>query len=335
MMVDNKSTNPLEAFRTNAEQRRLEEPKALSSGIKKPVTSKRRKAKNAMIKLYVNGALLLISASLVFVAYRLAVLPQIFPPEVSAKKEQAPATNLTSQDFQGAANFARNFAYNWLAGDLKLASGYAAKNFQFPENVMSAQKRTVNWYLIWNVIPKSKNAATVVIQAQVKGPTDKAPKVVYLSVPVAIENGKYGVTDVPTYLPAPGRATYTAQQLQEISLPESDQSAITNVLNLFLSEYFGGNPLKTGTYFADGKNRAIIEGGKLNGIPEVTMYEVQKNNKNKVLVHITANVTIDNITMLQKFQFRVVKTNNRWYIESTEPGLPLYAPVNNQNQSNQ
>ncbi|SHE96917.1 Conjugative transposon protein TcpC [Seinonella peptonophila] len=324
-MVD-RNTNLLEAFRTQGEQKRLEEPKALSSGIVQPVVGKKKKAKNALIKLYVNGALLLISAALVFVAYRLAVLPEIFPPETSNQKtETTTNSNIAPFDFQGAGTYANNFAFHWISGDLPMASKYLAVGYQFPENVATLKRQIVDWNLVWDVNVKSDKEIQIVIQAGVKATAQDQARSVYLYVPLTREpGGKYGVTGIPIYLPFPGKASYQATSKTEAHVSQPDSEAINKNVQLFLTEFYGGAPEKIGVYFADQKPRNTLKTGQLVQIRDTKLYEVQKDNPNKVMIEASVDAKVDGMQMLQSFKIYMTKNSNRWYIEKTEPYIPLY-----------
>lgn len=329
-MGDN-NPNLLEAFRTNVEQRRLEEPKALSSGMKKPVVTKKRKAKNVMIKIYVNGALLLISVALVFVAYRLAVLPEIFPPDVTNKKQNNAPVNISGLDFQGAATFANNFAFNWLSGNREQADNYLAEGLKLPDNVGTLKKQTVNWNIVWQVKPKTNKDITVIVSASVSetGKEKEASKAVYLAIPLAVENGSYGVSGIPTYVPEPPRAKFVSPETTQANVSQADSDNINQSIRLFLTEYFGGSTEKTSVHFTDGQARTVLVNAEFLQIVEMKLVQDKKaggteGSTTKVTAEITAEVKIDGTQMLQKFNVNMSKNANKWYIEETDPYIPLF-----------
>lgn len=337
-MLDQNTGNLLEAFRTQSAQKQLREPKALSSGKMVPKKSLKRKVRNGVIKLYVNAILIIIAVALVFVAYRLAVIPQLFPPETTSGNEEVPKTpaKVENQDFQGPATYASTFAFYWLSGNLEVASGYTANGYIFPENVITPVPKEVLWSKIWQVNPISKNKVNVVIQASVK-PTgnseegNSSGKVVYLSVPLIFENGKYGVYDIPTFLPPPGKATYQKEELVKSPIPTQEQEAINSRIRLFLDEYYGGEPEKIAVYFKDAKPRATLRDAELKNLEESPFIQyTSKQNTNKVEVVVSARVSVDNVEMLQKLKVYMMKDGNTWMIEKTEPNLPLYNKVKQQ-----
>lgn len=334
-VADQNTGNLLEAFRTQSAQKQISEPKALSSGQMKPKKSKRRKVRNGMIKLYVNGVLLLIASALVFVAYRLAVIPQLFPPEAEAgpKTEQTTA-KVEVQDYQGAANFGLSFGYYWIKGDLEIAKNYTANNYVFPEKVLTPVPKEVLWSKIWDVTPVSKDKVNVVVQASVKSSggegQDNTPKVVYLSVPLVMENGKYGVYDIPTFVPTPGKATFKEEEAVSAPIQQADQDNIKARVNVFLDEYFGGKPEKLAIYFKDNKPRATLADAELTGIHEIKINQVAEDNTKQVVVNVTADTVVNGVVMLQKFQVNMVKNGQEWDIEKTNPHLPISKVVKTQ-----
>lgn len=341
--MDQNTGNLLEAFRTQTARKQLREPKALSSGKMVPKKNVKRKVRNGLIKLYVNAILLIIAVSIVFAAYRLAVLPQLFPPEQTSGKEQNTNTaQFHNQDYQGPANYATTFAYYWLSGQLEEATKYAANGYIFPENVLSPVKKEVKWSKVWSVNPISKNKVNVVIQALVKSTgsenseensdnnnNNSSAKVVYLSVPLIFDNGKYGVYDIPTYLPPPGKASYREEKKVLASLPKADQDAIRNRVRLFLDEYFGGDPEKIAVFMNDSRPRATLKDSQLKSIEEIIIRSVSQDNFNKVVVEVLSRVAIDQVEMLQKFKIHMVKSGKTWVVEKTDPYLPIYNKVKN------
>lgn len=335
-MLDQNTGNLLEAFRTQAARKQLREPKQLSSGKMVPKKSIKRKVRNGLIKIYVNAILIITAAAVVFAAYRLAVLPQIFPPE---PKTQAPPppVKIDNVDYQGPATYASTFSYYWLTGDMEEAQKYFANGFELPENSIQLQKQEVDWSKIWAVNPVSKNRVNVVIQARVRPVgsensenDNNSGKVVYLSVPMFFDNGKYGVYDIPTYLPAPGKAIY--QQENKVSAPisQADGNQIRDQVWRFLDEYYGGDPGKTAVYMSDGKNRVVLKNAELDKL-QVEIYAVSQNDPNRVLAEATSNVKIDGVPMIQKFKLNMVKSGKTWMIEKTDPNLPLYIPTKKEN----
>lgn len=336
-MVDQNTGNLLEAFRTQSQQKQLNEPKALSSGQMVPKKTTKRKIRNAMIKIYVNGAMLLIASALVFVAYRLAVIPQLFPPEADAKpKTDQVAAQQKPQDYQGAANYGLTFGYYWIKGDLKTAQGYLATNFVLPENVLTPANKEILWSKIWQVDPIDEKKLNVIVQAAVKStPTEGnenqsgGTEVVYLSVPMIMESGGYGVSDIPTYVPPPGRATYKKEVTKNAPIQQKDQDNIRGRVKLFLDEYFGGQPEKLAIYYKDNQPRAVLENAELKGIHEIFINQVEEKNDKKVRVDVMAKTTINGVEMLQKFQIFMVKSGEDWDIEKTNPHLPNAKIVKN------
>ena len=338
-MLDQNTGNLLEAFRTQSAQKQLREPKALSSGKMVPKKSVKRKVRNGLIKLYVNAILIIIAVALVFVAYRLAVLPQLFPPEqTSGKEQEQPKVQAESQDYQGPATYASTFAYYWLSGDLQEASKYTANGYVFPENVSDPVKKEVEWSKIWAVDPIGKNKVNVVIQAFVKPAGNESSnensendnnsaKVVYLSVPMIFDNGKYGVYDIPTYLPPPGKASYKEENKTNAPLPKTDADALRSRIRLFLDEYYGGEPEKIAVYMNDSKPRATLRDSELKSIEEITVQAKSQDNLNKVLAEVICRVSIDNTEMLQKFKIDLTKSGKTWMVEKTDPYLPVYNKV--------
>lgn len=335
-LVDQNTGNLLEAFRTQSNQKQIREPKALSSGQIVPKKSKRRKVRNAMIKIYVNGALILIASALVFVAYRLAVIPEIFPPQVQANNNQTQTQTVQSngKDYQGAANFAITFGYYWIKGELDNAKKYAAHKFVFPEEVMKPVAQEVIWYRTWEVNPIDENKVNVVVQAAVQSSANndqstdgeqnnQQAQVVYLSVPIIIEDGKYGVYDIPTYLPTPGKATYQEEKIEAAPIAPDEQNVIRNRVKLFLDEYFGGEAEKLSIYYKDGRPRATLDHAKLIGIHEYLINQIEKDNANKVRVDVIANTEVNGVELQQKFKIFMVKESKEWKIEKTNPDLPI------------
>lgn len=334
--MDNNTSNLLEAFRTQSAQKRLTEPKALSSGKIAPKKSVKRKVRNGLIKLYVNAILIICAVAIVFVAYRIAVLPQIFPAQQTSADQQVQTPVKTeNNDYQGPATYASTFAYYWLSGDLEVAKGYLANGYEFPENVITPVPKEVEWSKIWQVNPISKNKANVVIQAAVKSKDDSeensSSKVVYLSVPLLFDNGKYGVFDIPTYLPPPGKATYLEEAAPRAPLPAPEQEAINNRLKLFFDEYYGGEPEKIAVYFKDAKPRAVLRDAQLKNIVETRFELVSQDNLNKVVANVTVSANIDKVDMLQTFRVNMIKDGNIWMVEKTDPNLPIYIRVKQEN----
>jgi len=342
-MVDQNTGNLLEAFRTQSNQKQISEPKALSSGQIVPKKSKKQKVRNAMIKVYVNGALILIASALVFVAYKLAVIPQLFPPQVEANtktKQQAPVATDTT-DYQGVANFAAWFAYYWLSGDLQNAKTMTTANFVLPEQEQAKQQ--VSRSEVWEVDPIDKNRVNVVVKATLKatpsGNNDQQqqnnenqtnetqntaqPQIVYLSVPLAMKEGNYGVYDIPTFVPAPGGVSLKQQEPVTAPIDANEQQNVQKLARLFLSDYFGGSPEKLSIYYQDGKPRATLQNAKMENVDKITINQVAKNNVNKVMVDVTARTVINGINTQQKFQIFMTKIDGEWKIERTNPNLPV------------
>ncbi len=339
-MLDQNTGNLLEAFQTQSAQKQLREPKALSSGKIVPKKSVKRKVRNGIIKLYVNVILIIIAVALVFVAYRLAVFPQLFPPEVTSGSEDVKTTPVkdVASDYQGPAIYASTFAYYWLSGDLQEATKYLAHGYVFPEDVVVPVQKEVLWSKIWQVNPVDKNKANVMIQASVKpkassdSENNNSVKVVYLSVPLVFDNGKYGVYDIPTFLPAPGKATYNEEKLvNSAAIPSQEQEVIKNRVRLFLDEYYGGEAEKIAVYYKDAKPRAVLRDSELKSIEETYVTVPSPENLNKVDVVVIAKVLVDDVEMLQKFNISMTKDGNTWMVEKTNPNLPISNTVKQQN----
>lgn len=361
-LLDQNTGDLLEAFRTQNKKKQIREPKALSSGQIVPKKTTKRKVRNALIKVYVNGALLLIVVALVFVAYRLAVIPQLFPPEVSAddKTEQAP--KVESKDYQGAGTFATFFAYYWLLGDVESASNYVATGYVFPENVVSPISQKVSWTRIWEVNPVDKDKVNIVVQALIETTSNNnqdqdqqnqndqdqnnqnqnqndqnqqenteqttSSQIVYLSVPLVVQDGRYGVYDIPTFLPTPTNASFKDSEKKPAPITPQDREAIKSHVQLFLDDYFGGNTEKLAIYFQDSKPRRTLENAKFTGIKdEMEILQVEENNSNQAKVKVVANATIHGKSMMQKFELEMVKVGKDWKIKKTNPKLPISQAV--------
>lgn len=347
-LLDQNTGDLLEAFRTQNAKKQIREPKALSSGQIVPKKSTKRKVRNALIKVYVNGALLLIVVALVFVAYRLAVIPHLFPPEVSAddKTEQQPQ-KVESKDYQGAGTFASFFAYYWLLGDKESITNYVASGYVFPENAISPISQKVPWTRVWEVNPVDKDKVNIVVQALMEPASNDqeqqnqndqnqqqntdsneqnqgGPRVVYLSIPLIVQDGRYGVYDIPTFLPTPTNAVLKRQEQKPAPITPQDREAIKSHVELFLDDYFGGNTEKLAMYFHDSKPRRTLENAKFVSIQDqIKILEVAENNSNQAKVEAIANVNMNGKTMMQKFEMDMVKIGKDWKIKTTNPKLPI------------
>lgn len=272
-----------------------------------------KKQRRARIILYTG-----LAAILGLLSY-LALFPQTpapasEPTEVTKSDDDQKIPSLT-----GAEYFALGFANQYLSGDIQSAQNYTADGFQIPEEAVKVDKGVkVSSVMPSYVVSISKDKYRVVVKAFMK--KQKQNYSVYLSVPLIVKDGgKFGVYDIPSYIPHPDtpKAPSNSNPEKE-SIPDVPPEA-RNVVDSFFRMLTEGKEYDLGSLFMDGKSRSNIP-GEFVGLKELKAYEKDGDELN---VKATAQIKVGGITQLQKYDMTLVKNDGRWKIIKTDPALPV------------
>jgi hypothetical protein len=268
----------------------------------------------------VNGAVVLVIGLLGLNAYLMWTNP-IQKDTVTGKDDK----KVTNIHIEGASNFAKNFAATWVQGDLDKVGDFLAIGYNLPKNALDGTKRKVLWAQVVDVEQISDSKINVVVELGVEKDKQPNPEIVYLSVPLLVEpHGRYGVCDLPTYVPEPGRAVFKDEDSSKNTLSSSDQDAIRKKVSFFFQEYLTGSPDSLAHVFDDQQKRSVLK-GKLLAILDLKISNYE-NQTDRAKVKALAQVDIDDVQSLISFNLIVKKHGNQWFIESTDPTIPLYTP---------
>lgn len=297
-----------------------DEPQVMSSGKMYPVEKRRKNMGPIIAKTGVG----LVVVSVVTLA-GLGVYRFVVPEEVKGEKGPEQVTNIQVQSSYGAAKIAEDFTYYWLSHDIQKAKQYAARGYEFPDDVLKSveKKKVISFEAI-----ATEQTGEKMVQVTVKGivaPANskdkKGRRAVFLSVPVVQgKAGAYGVYDVPTFVPDPGTAKVPSQKEKKSGsfVGADEEEQIKEFLHSFFRQYSSGQPSDLSQYFVDGKSRTTLP-SKFVSIQELDTYGKEEGRVKavtQVLIEINGSRT------LQKYELLLKKQGNNWGIEKVTPEIP-------------
>ncbi|GGE28634.1 hypothetical protein GCM10011571_33410 [Marinithermofilum abyssi] len=299
--------------------------KPQEDGVFKPKRKKRREAKPIIVK----AALWSVIGFIAFNDAMVDVVKVYYPPpqRLQAVAKQETPSRLKDVTIQGPDNFASRFVEVWLSGDLEAAKTYLADGFQLADDGTSIRQNVSA--IPWSTKMITPHKANVVVAATVASKKKGSkPQTLFINVDVAMEGHKYGITSSPQIIPYPGNAKALKESpIKAETDNEKIKQDIETLMDSFFRQYYYGVPNDLANFYADGKPRKTLAGYgfKYQGI-QLVKVEEPKGGKAKVIA--SANIEREGFITVQQFELVVVQKNDRWYVESTVPNIPIHDKKN-------
>lgn len=259
--------------------------------------------------------MIVITAILLFLAAK-GAYDILRPPPAPAATGTATDKNepVNPENRKGAENYAVYFTHFWLTGNLEEAKKFAAVGFDPPP---FGKPRKVESIIAWDMKPLGKEKVAVTVRALL----DEG-QIVYLSVPVAVRQNRFGVVGLPTFVPEP----VPAEAPKEKSLPQVTDSSTTrearSLVESFFRQYTKGTPQDLALLYSDSRPRRVLSPSLKAEYEGLERIEVSQPKKDELHIVARVRLTIDGEAVPQSFEFRAEKSGNRWLIKKTIPEIP-------------
>lgn len=256
--------------------------------------------------------------ALIFLAIVSLILIVIFYPRpISFPEPKQQEIEVQTQSI-GASVLAERFAVAWLQGDLETANKQTAEGFEIKEeDITIPEGLEVRYRQAIDTFSQGNGKESVIVEVYLE-PKKGDMFRIYVSVPVLVKDGSYGVYDYPALVQAPSRPSIPEESLAESSMDEEEKSIIKTRIQSFFRAYTEDRLEDVKFMYVDEKNapKEALPGTTFKDIEDI---EVIEKNKGEVLVRTLVVLTVADIELKQRYQFWMKRQNKEWKIDRTLP----------------
>lgn len=272
--------------------------------LKKKMSHKKKK-RTTTLRVWIHVVLLSIVALLIILIYRLFTFHPVITENTQQVQSSSPNDYLK---FEGVTGFAETFARAWLSGNVDDAKKYFAVNADL-EMIPNEMENTYFQRLdTWGVNYISTDEVTVTVRVLLRN------SIFYLSIPVIVQEGRYGIKDIPTIVAPPANATLNdIGEVDESDIPSQDQAEIQKKVNFYFEQYTNGSSDSLALVFSDQEPRPTLSNAQYLDLKDISLH---KNDDGSIEADATADIEINGTTLLQKTRFVFIKKGSTWLIQT-------------------